>query len=57
MTADNLPHQTNKTDASNTGAVEGLYDTVVSENSAAAEAVCSVLVNNDTASTASENAK
>ena len=53
ITADTLPDQTNATDASIAGPVEGLYDTVTSVE----EAVYSVLADSDTASTASENAK
>ena len=53
--ADTLPDQTNKTDASTAGAAEGLYDTVASEYNAAEEAVYSVLVDSGTASTASQD--
>ena len=45
------------TDASIAGAVEGLYDTVASEDCAVEEAVYSVLVDSGTDSTASENGK
>ena len=57
ITADTLADQTNNTAASIGGAVEGLYDTVASEDSATEEAVYSVLVDSGTASTASGNAK
>ena len=54
--ADTTPDQINTTAASLTGAVEGLYATVTSENSAADEAVYSGL-DGGTASTASHNDK
>ena len=53
--ADAFPNQMNLTAASITGAVEGMYDTVASEDSAAAEAVYSVLVDSNKAGIASQN--
>ena len=55
--ADTLPNQMNLTAASLAGAVEGLYDTVASEDGAAEEAVYSVLVDDGTTGIASQNDK
>ena len=55
--ADTLPNQMNLPAASLAGAAEGLYDTVASEDSAAEEAVYSVLVDSGTTDIASQNDK
>ena len=55
--ADTLPNQMNLPAASLAGAAEGLYDTVASEDSAAGEAVNSMLVDSGTAGIASQNDK
>ena len=53
--ADSLPDKTNTTDASIAGAVEGLYGTVASKDSAAEEAVYSALVDSGTTGISSQS--
>ena len=55
--ADTSPNLMSLTAASNAGAVQGLYDTVASEDGAAEEAVYSVLVDSGTTDIASQNDK
>ena len=55
--ADTLPNQMNLTATSLAGVVEGLYDTVASEDSTAEEAAYSVLVDGGTTGISSQNDK